>query len=303
MNLIHKLKNVEQSTKCFNHQFIVLMAIIFILPFSYQANCEKFELETLGMEYKFEGMTDTSTGSATRYRVKFTLNKSATRNDIGYISNHFLQEFQTQREYNAVDLLFYLETSDLEGSYDIAKVTHAPYGDLSRAAEVTAGDYSKHKMEINFISKKHRKLVQEVLTQGSTIVPLKDYKIQLSKSLKRAKAFVSWIEKNQKKYGNKALPKKVVLEYLEKSKEIVAIEMKFMSGTEELIFPPKGHEKLTQKWQNLLGHVYSLSFGYLLNKRVPFENFDQEDNNNYIQLFKKDFQKFKPALKKYNIAH
>jgi len=79
-----------------------------------------------------------------RIRVPGPLSKIGIRN----ICNEIIAQQKRSKPHNAIAFLFYLPDSSTNGLYTAGQADWAPYGKWGRADDVSAGEYSKHKLVI-----------------------------------------------------------------------------------------------------------------------------------------------------------
>jgi len=91
---------------------------------------------------------DASYGNAVCLVLRARIARPATEEELGKVCREIIGAIKDTRPHNAINLFFYLRYSDLDWLATGGTAVWAPYGDWDRAGEVTAGDYSKHKLVV-----------------------------------------------------------------------------------------------------------------------------------------------------------
>jgi len=83
-------------------------------------------------DYEIAEVEDLSLPTANRYNIRVVLkNDPATRDQIKTASKEIVEDYKDRAD--AVSILFYYDTSQVEGAYTLAMVDWAPYGDWAQA--------------------------------------------------------------------------------------------------------------------------------------------------------------------------
>ena len=92
--------------------------------------------------YDIVSVDDVSAAGVERYRVKVHVDKVLTSDELQSASSSILKELTPTKTVDALDIFFYLRSSDVEGAYTAGNAVWAAYGDWGRATEVQSGDHS-----------------------------------------------------------------------------------------------------------------------------------------------------------------
>ncbi len=107
---------------------------------------EKISVTVSGYSYDIASVDDNSLPNAKRNIIKATVDASLVegRSDdyIQSVMEYIILKYADAHKLNSIHLLLYIEGDDTAGAATVGHYTYAPYGDLSRASEVQAGDYS-----------------------------------------------------------------------------------------------------------------------------------------------------------------
>lgn len=99
-----------------------------------------------GYQYDIADIDDISVSSAKRARVRATVAESLvtgrTDEQITDVMKHIAQRYADAHKINAVTVFLFIDGDDTSGGYTVGCCTYAPYGDIGRAGEVAAGDYT-----------------------------------------------------------------------------------------------------------------------------------------------------------------
>ena len=92
---------------------------------------------------------DLSFSTAIRIGVRLTMNADVTQQEIEWIAQDVVSNITKQQLVNAISIGMYHYGDDY---YGVARVVvfWAPYGDWSRAIDVTTGDYQYHQYSYNY---------------------------------------------------------------------------------------------------------------------------------------------------------
>ena len=100
--------------------------------------------------YNIAKTEDVSYGNTKRIVYKVIINSSTSRADLLQIASSIVEARHGQANHvNAVGFFFYFPNSNIAGSADAA-IDWAPAGDWSKAHTVKTGDYSKHRLSVQF---------------------------------------------------------------------------------------------------------------------------------------------------------
>ncbi len=93
--------------------------------------------------YNIEAIEDVTFGATVRKVARVSMVSGMTKADIEWIAQDVVEQITSQQPVNAVGIFIYHNGDNYFGSARIS-VDWAPYGDWTRANEVTTGDYSNH---------------------------------------------------------------------------------------------------------------------------------------------------------------
>lgn len=99
-----------------------------------------------GYQYDIADIDDISVSDAKRARVRATVSEalitSKTDEQITAVMKYIAQRYADAHKVNAVTVFLFVDGDNTSDGYTVGCCTYAPYGDIGRAGEVTAGDYS-----------------------------------------------------------------------------------------------------------------------------------------------------------------
>lgn len=107
---------------------------------------------TSGIEevsYSIVEQEDLSFSTAIRINVRLTMNADVTQQEIEWIAQDVVSNVTKQQDVNAISICMYYSGDDCFGVARVV-VDWAPYGDWSRAIDVTTGDYQYHQYNYNY---------------------------------------------------------------------------------------------------------------------------------------------------------
>ena len=100
------------------------------------------------VSYNIVEQEDLSFSTTVRIGVRLTMNADVTQQEIEWIAQDIVSNITKQQDVNAISIFMYYSGDDYFGVARVA-VDWAPYGDWSRAADVTTGDYQYHQYSYN----------------------------------------------------------------------------------------------------------------------------------------------------------
>lgn len=107
---------------------------------------EKISVTVSGFSYDIASVDDNSLPNAKRNIIRVTVSESLvsgkTDEQIQSLMEFIVHSHSEAHKLNAIQLLLFIEGDDTTGAATVGYCTYAPYGDLSRASDVTAGDYT-----------------------------------------------------------------------------------------------------------------------------------------------------------------
>lgn len=107
---------------------------------------EKISVTVNGYSYDIASMDDISVGGAKRHSIRVTVAENLvngkTDEQIQSLMEYIILEHADAHKLNAIHILLYIKGDNTSDGATVGYCTSAPYGDLSRASEVTAGDYT-----------------------------------------------------------------------------------------------------------------------------------------------------------------
>jgi len=101
------------------------------------------------VSYNVVEQKDLSFSTAVRISVRLTMNADVTQQEIEWIAQDVVSNITNQQGVNAICIFMYYSGDDYLGVARVA-VDWAPYGDWSRAIDVTTGDYQYHQYSYNY---------------------------------------------------------------------------------------------------------------------------------------------------------
>lgn len=111
---------------------------------------DKISVTVSGYSYDIVSVDDISLPNAKRNTIRATVDESIitgkTNEQIQSIMEYIILSYANAHKLNSVHLLLYIKGDDTTGAATVGICTYAPYGDLSRASEVSAGDYTTFKL-------------------------------------------------------------------------------------------------------------------------------------------------------------
>lgn len=107
---------------------------------------EKIIVTVSGFSYDIASIEDISISNAKRSRIRVTVDEALvagkTDEQIQSLMEYIVRSHSEAHKLNAISLFLFVEGDDTTGGATVGYCTYAPYGDFSRASEVTAGDYT-----------------------------------------------------------------------------------------------------------------------------------------------------------------
>ncbi len=104
---------------------------------------------TKEVSYNIIEQEDISFSTTVRIGVRLTMNADVTQQEIEWIAQDVVSNITKQQDVNAISINMYYSGDDYFGVARVV-VDWAPYGDWSRAADVTTGDYQYHQYSYNY---------------------------------------------------------------------------------------------------------------------------------------------------------
>jgi hypothetical protein len=101
------------------------------------------------VNYNIVEQKDLSFSTAVRISVRLTMNADVTQQEIEWIAQDVVSNITNQQGVNAICIFMYYSGDDYFGVARVA-VDWAPYGDWSRAIDVTTGNYQHHQYSYNY---------------------------------------------------------------------------------------------------------------------------------------------------------
>lgn len=127
---------------------------------------EKISVTVSGYSYDIASVEDISLPNAKRDRIRVTVDESivASKTDeqIQAIMEYIILSYSNAHKLNAVHLLLYINGDNTAEAATVGYCSYAPYGDFSRASEVSAGDYATFKLcDIQIYSEEVRNTLRD----------------------------------------------------------------------------------------------------------------------------------------------
>jgi hypothetical protein len=131
---------------------ILLCAFLLVIPLVLGA-CASTATDTPSgseeVSYNIVEQKDLSFSTAVRISVRLTMNADVTQQEIEWIAQDVVSNITNQQGVNAICIFMYYSGDDCFGVARVA-VDWAPYGDWSRAIDVTTGNYQHHQYSYNY---------------------------------------------------------------------------------------------------------------------------------------------------------
>lgn len=106
--------------------------------------------------YKIEDTYDTNVGTAIRMNLKVSSDEeylyAMNDDEMSEMLKSIVDDYVSGKALNAVTVYLYCTGDDIDNAYTVACCTYAPEGDLSKAVEVSSGDYSSFDYDIQINS-------------------------------------------------------------------------------------------------------------------------------------------------------
>jgi len=90
--------------------------------------------------YKIASTGDISFGNVKRYQIDVVID-SMDALALKQISQAIIDDFKTQKRFNAVAIFFYDHEEFIGYGYTLGKATYAPFGEWGKAMDISTGDY------------------------------------------------------------------------------------------------------------------------------------------------------------------
>lgn len=118
-----------------------------------------------GYLYSVADFDDTSIPTAKRMTLRVTASEdyiySMTDSEIEAMLKYIADNYASTHSMNAVIVYLFCDGDDTSGAYTIGACTYAPEGDISKASDVEAGDYSTFDYDITIYSEAERALYRQ----------------------------------------------------------------------------------------------------------------------------------------------
>lgn len=222
-------------------------------------------------------------GSIRRYSAWVAVDKNLSNDDLKLISTHIARGVAQKWPFNALALFYSLRGTDTTTGYDRAKAEIAPDGDWAKAAEVKAGNYSRHQWAFDFLSAEqtNKSMELEAMADKARVD-----KSTWFKSVRDDQAvllnFVKAIDQNLEKYGSKKLPGPVLSEIKSQFSGVDGIYSKYSDD----MIAPKDLGNLDQKWFELVSSAHNLGLAFSSVVPNPADRFN---NPRFTKSSIKDF--------------
>lgn len=114
-----------------------------------------------GYSYSIPTVDDISSSGAKRHRARATVPDGYIDNmsssEIENILKFIASNYSSSHSVNSITVFLYVEGDNLDDGFTVGCCTYAPYGDIGRASEVEAGDYTSFDFcDIQVFSKDER---------------------------------------------------------------------------------------------------------------------------------------------------
>lgn len=121
----------------------------------------EIEVTVTGYLYKIEDFDDISVGSTQRMILRTTIDEdyyqSMTEGEVTALITYITENYASAHKMNAISVYLFFTGDDVSnGDFIIAQSTYAPEGDIAKAPDVTAGDYSSFDYDITIYSEAER---------------------------------------------------------------------------------------------------------------------------------------------------
>ena len=130
-----------------------------------RAKTDEITVPVSGYIYKVAEFEDTSTSSAERMTLRVTASEdylyAMSDEQLSDMVKFIASNYTRSHKINAVVVYLYCDGDDTNGAFTIASCTYAPYGDISKASDVTAGDYSPFDYNVYVNSASERDLYRK----------------------------------------------------------------------------------------------------------------------------------------------
>lgn len=130
-----------------------------------RAKTNEITVTVSGYICKVAEFEDTSTSSAERMTLRVTASEdylyAMSDEQLSDMVKFIASNYTRSHKINAVVVYLYCDGDDTNGAFTIACCTYAPYGDISKALDVTAGDYSSFDYNVYVNSASERGLYRK----------------------------------------------------------------------------------------------------------------------------------------------
>ena len=130
-----------------------------------RAKTDEITVTVSGYIYKVAEFEDTSTNSAERMTLRVTASEdylyAMSDNQLSDMVKFIATNYTKSHKVNAVVVYLYCDGDDTNGAFTIASCTYAPGGDISKASDVVAGDYSSFDYDVHVNSASDRDLYRK----------------------------------------------------------------------------------------------------------------------------------------------
>ncbi len=121
----------------------------------------EIEVTVSGYLYKIEDFDDISVGGTKRVILRTTLDEdyylAMTEDEVTALVKYITEKYAASHKMNAIAVYLFFTGDDVSnGDFIIAQSTYAPKGDIAKAPDVAAGDYSTFDYDITIYSEAER---------------------------------------------------------------------------------------------------------------------------------------------------
>lgn len=121
----------------------------------------EIEVTVTGYIYKIEDFDDISVGSTQRMILRTSIDEdyylSMTEGEVTALITYITESYASTHKMNAISVYLFFTGDDVSnGDFIIAQSTYAPEGDIAKAPNVAAGDYSSFDYDIKIYSEAER---------------------------------------------------------------------------------------------------------------------------------------------------
>ena len=152
--LLRKEKNMTGAKKALISRFTIISVLAIFVTINFFCGNGNSNNSQKIPQYSIVKTEDVSSRDAKRLRVRASVDTLLDETQVRAICNEIIEKNSYKKNgYKAVQFLFYLPDTDINGQFTSALAEWAPNGIWADAAKMDNGDYSAYKLKIEIAKK------------------------------------------------------------------------------------------------------------------------------------------------------